>query len=908
LCHAQHYLAAGLSLLPIRPGSKEPDGRLLPRVYDAEHQQTRPSWKMYQERLPTPDELESWFAQPDVGIGIVGGAVSGGLLILDLESTAAYEQWQEHIAVLLPADLVAQLPVVATGKGWHLYLRCAEPGGNRKLATRERQVIAETRGEGGYVLAPPSVHPSGAVYHVAHGDLTCIPHLDAAQVCAVMDAARALAPAPPHPTGSTNQQPGESVIAAFNQAHTIEQVLEAHGYRLEKPGRYIRPGGERSSIIVRDGRSVHFNTNDPLYAEAPGGGNYRQTPFSAWCQLAHQGDVRAAVKAAATELGMRREPAATNQHLLEQAGRCLGIGQPAADAAQDPDEEPDTWPYFIHEGGIWMEQHASDGSPRVPLLLTNFTARIVAETDLNDGDTTDEQYTILAQCGTRTRRIEMRRCEFEGDTALSRIVAALGARARVNPKAQARYVIDAIKACSHHITAHTLYTHTGWVEGCYLFENGVVTAEGWQEATSTTASRAHLPRRLTRYRLNPHPDGSLTEALAVLEDMLELAPSSVVVPVLAGVLLAPVLESLAIPAPMIHVYGPTGSHKTSLCCALMSLMGEFVPAYPTDTWTSTANSVQRLGWHLKDAPMLLDDYKAANVKANQVTFLLQNYGDGMARGRLDANSEARNAYPVRAVLISSGEDQPEGESSTLARILSVDLPRGVVQRSRLTNVQRDAPHIHHLTIAYLRWLAATPQTDIHERHRQTRASILTRLEQTEHATNAGRVASNVAALYIAWQTFGRFLEDQGHWSPERVAAWLRQCKRELVHLAQRQIDLTTTERYSQVFLETVRELIASGKAVLVDAERDGPILSPGQVLIGARDTQGVYLIAGTAYDEVCKQTRATGRTVGYTKRALGQLLDQDGLLRTTNPPSLTIQRRINGARLWCWHLPPTVLE
>jgi hypothetical protein len=333
-----------------------------------------------------------------------------------------------------------------------------------------------------------------------------------------------------------------------------------------------------------------------------------------------------------------------------------------------------------------------------------------------------------------------------------------------------------------------------------------------------------------------------------------------------------------------------------------------VPASPTDTWTSTANSEQRLGWHLKDAPMLLDDYKAANVKASQVTFLLQNYGDGMARGRLDANSEARNAYPVRAVLISSGEDQPEGESSTLARILSVDLPRGAVHRGRLTNIQRDASYSHHLTIDYLRWLLTTPLPDRQELHRQTRASILTRLEQTEHATNAGRVASNVAALYVAWETFGRFLEDRGHWSPERVQAWLGQCKRDLITLAKQQLDLTTGERYSQLFLETVRELIASGKAVIVDAERESPVLGPGQVLIGARDQQGVYLIAGTAYDEVCKHTRAAGRIIGYTKRALGQMLYQDGLLLATSPSSLTTQRRINGARLWCWHLSPSVVE
>ena len=220
------------------------------------------------------------------------------------------------------------------------------------------------------------------------------------------------------------------------------------------------------------------------------------------------------------------------------------------------------------------------------------------------------------------------------------------------------------------------------------------------------------------------------------------------VPLLGGVLLGPIMDTLDAPAPMLHFNGPTGSHKTSICCAALSLFGVFVPAHPTDTWTSTGNSVQRLGWYLKDAPMVLDDYKAANVKPQQVTFLLQNYGDNTARGRLDANSDLRSVFPMRCVLLSSGEDQPDGEASMLARILSVSLERRLVNRHRLTAVQQFAPHLHALTVDYLAWLAATGATkDNNRRYQARRATFLKQLEHVlDRAMNPSRIASNIAVL------------------------------------------------------------------------------------------------------------------------------------------------------------------
>jgi Bifunctional DNA primase/polymerase, N-terminal len=132
----------GMSVFRIPLGTKVPDT----------------SWKAYQERLATDDELVAWFTAP-ANIGIVTGAISD-LVVVDVDSADAvnyairrlpYTPWQTK-----------------TPRGYHLYF--AHPGtpvANRgtDLQTRFGPLPLHVRGDGGYVLAPGSQHPSGALYY-----------------------------------------------------------------------------------------------------------------------------------------------------------------------------------------------------------------------------------------------------------------------------------------------------------------------------------------------------------------------------------------------------------------------------------------------------------------------------------------------------------------------------------------------------------------------------------------------------------------------------------------------------------------------------------------------------------------------------------------------------------------------
>jgi hypothetical protein len=184
------YAAAGLSVIPIA-GDKRP-------VMD---------WKPYQSQAAAPAEITVWFGQRRYpNLGLVCGRVSGGLLVLDFDHQAAdtYRLWREQAA-----PLSYRLPVVATGKGLHVYLRTAETPGNRKLAVdKEKRPLIETRGEGGYVLAPPSRHPSGKLYGWLRGGPP-IPQLTADETACIVAAAQTFdqRPAPAPKPASAPRQP-----------------------------------------------------------------------------------------------------------------------------------------------------------------------------------------------------------------------------------------------------------------------------------------------------------------------------------------------------------------------------------------------------------------------------------------------------------------------------------------------------------------------------------------------------------------------------------------------------------------------------------------------------------------------------------------------------------------------------
>lgn len=106
-------------------------------------------WAEYQDRKPEYSEIVDW---PFYNVGIVTGAISG-IVVVDCDSRdAANRFWNE----------VSRTPVVVTSKrGHHFYFK--HPGGYIMNGCKINEYY-DVRGDGGYVMAPPSLHSEGEYF------------------------------------------------------------------------------------------------------------------------------------------------------------------------------------------------------------------------------------------------------------------------------------------------------------------------------------------------------------------------------------------------------------------------------------------------------------------------------------------------------------------------------------------------------------------------------------------------------------------------------------------------------------------------------------------------------------------------------------------------------------------------
>lgn len=303
------FIASGCSIVPTRnDGSKAPIG----------------SWKKWQSERPSAAQAAEWFADSKVqGFGVVTGAVSGNLEMLEMEGRAVNAGMLEEVKEIAIASGLGEIwNVLVNGYvemtpsgGLHFLYRIADEAvpPSTKLAQQPGEnggveVLAETRGEAAYCIVAPSegtTHPSGKPWELINGSPALLPMLSMEERDAIHACFTALDKMPTievvrEAAQPRNEDGSKAPGTDYNERTTWDEILIPRGWRKIRTNNegvttWGRPG-KNFGVSATTGRTAQdnlwvFTTSTEFVA----GQIYSK--FAALAHLEFNGDFKACASA-----------------------------------------------------------------------------------------------------------------------------------------------------------------------------------------------------------------------------------------------------------------------------------------------------------------------------------------------------------------------------------------------------------------------------------------------------------------------------------------------------------------------------------------------------------------------------------------------------------------------------------
>jgi hypothetical protein len=790
-------------------------------------------------------------------------------------------------------------------------------------------------------VLPPSIHPdTGQPYELA-GDVRILPELPpelAALWRAWPDTLRTFDPlyeppkpkAPPKSAEPTHQ--GErNPVAEFNATHDLEILLERHGYR-RKGRRWLRSGSESGipGVTILEGKG------GALLCYSHGGDDlndgHAHDAFDVFRLLDCGGDWKTALawNPELTEHNRRlfadRKKAEKQAERQTRAAAALSLGSL----------------YEVDAGRLCRNEG------EIPVPLCNFTAKIVEEVLIDDGETAELTFAIEGRLwsGQPLPRIDVPAGTFTG---MAWVTGKWGIRASINAgQSNKDHVRAALQELSGNVPRRTVYAHIGWrkidAEWFYLSAGRAVGATQSREDIEVNPG----PGNMALYALPEPPDGAaLAEALRASLSLLELAPQRLEIGalLLAVVYRAPLAEC----APIDHaglLFGYTGARKSEAAALVMTHFGQgFTARNFPGNWTDTHSALEVKTHAAKDAAFVPDDFKPHGSKSEVDGFhskadkLIRGAGNQAGRSRLYADLKQRTAYHARGFVLATGEDIPRGQSLR-ARLTVATISRdphdprkGDIDLDRLTALQG---HARAGTLAaamagYVRWLA--PQIDTLKA--SLPEDIRARRDQAARKGMKGhsRTPSDFASLTAGFATLARFAVECGALSAPEADHFTRRAEKALWSLLEDQAEHQATQDDVTRFLGLLASALSSGRCHVFDldgsdkgspTEKSGhsaPMLGwfmdahgvfqPKGPRIGWLEGNIIYLDGDAAYSTVTEYAKEQGGNIEVTQRTIFTRIYERGFLARIEMEGekvrLQVRKRVIGANPRVYALRLTAL-
>lgn len=301
---AEYYVSLGWALSHFPPGTKGPQAK---------------DWNTPSAWIDTLEKARAqWTTAPTYGMGLIH--IASGTVAVDVDDVTLTRQVFAEFGLDLEKLFLNAPRILGKKEGRDKAIFRApegEPLPMHKAAWRhpndpaQSVTLFELRAGAVHDCLPPSQHPDGHRYawRVApwEAGVPALPD-DLLAVWREWDALKpqiaALAPwaapvaysLPPERRRTEHH----NVIGQFNQANSVDAILQAHGYQ-KRGNRYIAPSSKSripGVVVFDDGRVYSHHAGDRLYD------GHAHDAFDLFCLFNHGGDVAAAVREAGNDLGI----------------------------------------------------------------------------------------------------------------------------------------------------------------------------------------------------------------------------------------------------------------------------------------------------------------------------------------------------------------------------------------------------------------------------------------------------------------------------------------------------------------------------------------------------------------------------------------------------------------------------
>lgn len=328
-------------------------------------------------------------------------------------------------------------------------------------------------------------------------------------------------------------------------------------------------------------------------------------------------------------------------------------------------------------------------------LLANFTARITKETRVIDGKSSETFLTIegwAANPGNPKQPIRLQQTEVTGTEfgGMGWVMNSWGVRAVISPGNGIREDLRMIIQTKSNPERVDIYRQIGWMEVdkkmVYLHAGGAISERG-NDPTVTV----RLAQELQKFNLASFDPKKTKEAFYASLALVGTAPKRISWPVWCG-LYCPIFGAVDF---AIHITGRSGTFKSEFASLVQSHYGPEMDArHLPGSWSSTPNALEAQAYYAANAVFVVDDFVPCGtswqIRAYQTGAdkLIRGQGNQAGRARLTDTSGMQTTYYPRGMILSTGEDTPDGHS-VRARMLIIEMTPGDIEPKNLSCAQKN---------------------------------------------------------------------------------------------------------------------------------------------------------------------------------------------------------------------------